>query len=98
MVKVKRNRVDGLPLLLRNEMNISLRGPPVQMTHKSSNLVPSLALRHQDRYERVSQGMKSIQPVELGPLDQFLEEPVSSITPTLLHRPLALVLPAGIDA
>ena len=84
-LELKRNRVDRLPLLLRNEMNISLRRPPVQMAHKSSNLVPRFALGHQDRDERMPQRMKSIQAPELGALDQFLEEPVRPITPTLLY-------------
>ena len=98
MSKLKRNRVYRLPLLLRNEMNIPLRGPPVQMTHKPGNLVPGFSLGHQDRNERVSQSMNPIQSLEFRPLHKLLKKSVSSITPTLLNCPLAPVLPTGIDA
>ena len=96
--KLKRNRIDGLPLLLRNEMNISLRGSPVQMAYKPGDLVPDLPLRNQNRDERMPQRMKTIEALELRALDQLLEEPVRPITPALLNRPLALVLPSSIDA
>ena len=64
-------------------MNISLGRPTIKMTDKRSNLVPSLPLSYQNRNKRVTQRVVTVQPLELSPFDQLLEEPIRSIAPAL---------------
>ena len=63
--QLERERIRRLPLILRHEVNVSLSRPLVQMSHKRRDLIPGLALGHQDRDERVPQGVVSIQPFEM---------------------------------
>ena len=74
-------------------MNVTLSSPATQVADKCRNLVPGLTLRNQDRNERVPQRVVTIQPLEICALDQFLEQPICSVTPALLDGSTAIAPP-----
>ena len=69
-----------------------------QMAHERSNLVPGLSLGHQNRNERVPQGVITIQPLEVRVLHQLLEQTIRLVATTLLNRSLAFPLPSLVAA
>lgn len=55
--KLKGHRFNRHPLVLRHEMNVSLRRPSIQMPDKRCYLIPCFSLTHQTQSERIPQGM-----------------------------------------
>ena len=50
-------------------MDVSLGRSAIQMSHKSSDLIPCFSLSYQDRDERVPQGVVAVQLFETHALD-----------------------------
>ena len=82
--ELKRNGIRRFSLVLGHEVNVPLRRASIQMPHERSDLIPSLPLSHKNRNERMTQGVVTVEPFECSVLDQFLEESIRPVTPSLL--------------
>lgn len=91
--ELKRNRIRSFPFISRHEVNVSLRHSSIHMVHECGNLIPHLPLSNQDRNERVSQYVISVQSFKVRTPDNLLEESIRLVTPSLLNRAFALVFP-----
>ena len=75
-------------------MDVSLGRPLVQMSDKRRNLIPCLPLRHQDRDERVPEGVVSVQAFKIRALDQLLKKPIRLVASSLFGGTFARALPS----
>ena len=63
------------------------------MPGEGRDLIPRLALSNQDRDERMTQGVVSVQRLIFRSVNELLQQSIRPVIPALLNRPLALAFP-----
>ena len=64
-------------------MDVSLGRSSIQMPNECGDLVPRLPLSHEDRDERVTEGVVPVQTFEIRALDELLEESIRLVASPL---------------